>query len=205
MPLFSTGLQLGVFLRPGRGVSGRAGLGWADSGVGAAVFVCRSRAEGGWSLHTVHTGHRLIRRHPAIRWCPRCWAQDQGPNIPVSCFNPSCLWWQCPCLPAVSTLQQSGCCGDNEICFLPGPSSRARQSAAPCHGPAAGTSFLRRNQGPDPHQPSTARATQLQHRCTYFNMEKVPFGPFANNVFHHGITPTHYTSWPGWDTDNLSN
>ena len=51
-----------------RAGQGRAGPGWADSGVGAAVFVCWSRAEGGWSPHTVHTGHRLIRRHPAIRW-----------------------------------------------------------------------------------------------------------------------------------------
>ena len=57
----------------------------------------------------------------------------------------------------VSTLQlqQSGCCGDNEICFLPGPSSVARQSAAPCHGPPHCTSFLPRNQGADPHQHST--------------------------------------------------
>ena len=114
---------------------------------------------------------------------PGAGPRTTGPNIRVSCFNPSWLWWQCPCLPAVSTLQQSGCCGDNEICFLPGPSSRARQSAAPCHGPAAGTSFLRRNQGPDPHQPTTARATQLQHRYHMnFFLFHCRFGKIINRL-----------------------
>ena len=52
MPLFSTRLQLGVFLRPGRSVSGWAGLGGLEGRSCSFCVVAEQRAAGHRTLDT---------------------------------------------------------------------------------------------------------------------------------------------------------